>query len=492
MSQMQQYDLAVLGAGPAGHFGAIQAAKAGLKVAVVEEQSRLGGNSTNTGTIPSKSLREATLHLTGIRQRTFYGQYYRVKDIESLRDLHVSANQVVGRNTGVYEDQLRRNGVCLCKGHASFVGERQIVVERPGGVEVFEAKKVLIATGSRPVRPPGLDFDGVHVVDSNQILSLETIPSRLIIVGAGVIGIEYACIFSALGSSVTVIHDRETFLDFADQEVVEILKYKMRTQKVDFRVNEKVEELGRCGDFVYARTASNKEIVGDCVLFCGGRQGNTDLINVEATGLEPDKRGRLTVDENLETNVPGVYAAGDVIGFPALAATSREQGRRAVCHAFNLAPPTEGPLLPYGIYGIPEISMIGPTEKELTEKGISYDVGRARYCEIARGQILGDVDGLLKILFDPDTLKILAIHIIGEGATEMVHIGQAVHAFGGDLHYLAEAVFNYPTLAECYKVAALDGINRASLRDRCLTCKVDLEADAASEDTVDESELETA
>ncbi len=463
MSQMQQFDLAVIGAGPAGHFGAIQAAKAGYKVAVVEQRGRLGGNSTITGTIPSKSLREATLHLTGVRQRTFYGQNYRVRDIESLAELHLSADQVVNRNTSVYEDQLRRNGVTLFRGHASFVGEKQIVVERPSLVEVFTADKVLIAVGSRPAHPPGLDFDGEFVVDSNQILKLDRIPSRLIVVGAGVIGVEYACIFSALGSKVTLIHDGIDFLQFVDRQLIDVLKYKMMASGVEFRMGEKVSEIGRSGDLVFAKTESNKEIVGDCVLFCGGRQGNTDAINIEAAGLAADSRGRLTVDENLETEVEGIYAAGDVIGFPALAATSREQGRRAVCHAFGLSCPDAIAMLPYGIYAIPEISMIGPTESELTEKGIAYECGIARFREIARGQIIGDVDGMLKILFDPETLSILSVHIIGDGATELVHIGQAVAALDGDLHYLAEAVFNYPTLGECYKVAALDGINRARL-----------------------------
>ncbi|MCA8961470.1 MAG: Si-specific NAD(P)(+) transhydrogenase [Planctomycetes bacterium] len=464
---MERFDLVVLGAGPAGHFGAIQAAKAGYSVAVIEEQSRLGGNSTNLGTIPSKSLREATLHLSGIRQRSFYGRNYRVKHVESLADLNLSAHQVIARNTSVYEDQLRRNGVRLYRGHAAFVGERQIVVERPGAIEVLQGEKVLIAVGSRPARPPGLDFDGDRVVDSNQILSLERVPNRLIVVGAGVIGVEYACIFAAIGCQVTLIHDRPEFLDFVDRQLVEVLKYKMMTQGVDFRMNESVVDLGRAGDYVYAHTASHKQIVGDCVLFSGGRQGNTDQINVEAVGLTADSRGRLKVDEFGQTEVHGVYAAGDVIGFPALAATSREQGRRAVCHAFGIGCLDVDTLLPYGIYAIPEISMIGPTEQELTAKSVAYEVGRARYCEIARGQILGDVDGLLKILFDPETLRILAVHVIGEGATELIHIGQAVHALGGDLEYLAEAVFNYPTLAECYKVAALDGINRANLRRRC-------------------------
>lgn len=461
MSQMVKYDLAVLGAGPAGHFGAIQASKAGKRVAVIEQRGRLGGNSTITGTIPSKALREAAMHLTGFRQRAFYGWTYRVRDVERLSDLTFSANQIVCNNANVFEDQLRRNGIERLKGHGSFIAPNQLVVEEQGHVNVLEAERVLIAVGSSPARPPGIDFDGYRVVDSNQILELDHMPDHLLVVGAGVIGVEYACIFAAIGCRVTLVHDRPTYLDFCDRQLVEVLKYHMSCEGVEFRMNEKVTDLRYHGDQVVASTASNKQIVADCVLFSGGRQGNTASINIEAAGLAADARGRVKVDDDFQTDVPGIYAAGDVIGFPALAATSREQGRRAICHAFDLECHTTSGELPFGIYGIPEISMFGPSEEQLTAESIPYEVGIARYREIARGQIMGDTTGLMKLLFDPYTLKLFGAHIIGEGATELIHIAQAVHAFGGTLDYLASNVFNYPTLAECYKVAALDGINRA-------------------------------
>lgn len=467
MNQMLKYDLAVLGAGPAGHFGAIQAAKSGRRVVVIEQRGQLGGNSTITGTIPSKALREAALHLTGFRQRAFYGSTYRVKDVQRLSDLTFSSNQIIQNNASVFADQLRRNGIDLLHGHGSFIASNQMVVEEHGKVNVLEAKRILVSVGSSPARPPGIDFDGSRVVDSNQILELEEIPDHLLVVGAGVIGVEYACIFAAIGCRVTLVHDRDTYLDFCDRQLVEILKYHMSTEGVEFRMNEKVTDLQYHGSQVLASTESNKKIVADCVLFSGGRQGNTDSINIEAAGFTADSRGRISVDENCQTEVPGIYAAGDVIGFPALAATSREQGRRAVCHAFDMACETSASALPFGIYGIPEISMFGPTEEELTRDAIPYELGVARYREIARGQILGDMTGLLKILFDPATLKIFGCHIIGEGATELIHIAQAVHAFGGTLDYLASNVFNYPTLAEAYKVAALDGINRARRLKSC-------------------------
>ncbi|MFN0058717.1 MAG: Si-specific NAD(P)(+) transhydrogenase [Planctomycetota bacterium] len=465
---MDRFDFAVLGAGPAGHFGAIQAAKAGHKVVVIEELARLGGHSTSTGTIPSKALREAVLSLGGVRQRALSGENYSTKEPPTFADLAITTDRIIANENAVFGDQLRRNGVTLLRGHGSFVAPHQLVCESTDGVRVLEAEKILIATGSRPARPPGLDFDGRYVLDSSQILRISAVPRRLIVVGAGVIGVEYACIFAALGCIVTLVNDRHDFLDFADRQIVELLKHQMSRLNIDFRFGEKVTDLQRANHHVVARTASNKSLVGDCVLYCAGRQGNTEQLNLETTGLEADTRGRIKVDDNMQTAVPGLYAAGDVVGFPALAATSREQGRRAACHALGIGCPTSNTLLPYGIYSIPEVSMIGPTEQELTVACTPYEVGRARYREIARGQILGDTDGMLKLLFDPRSLRLLAVHAIGEGATELIHIGQAVHSHGGTLDYFADAVFNYPTLAECYKVAALDGINRAQLAARCL------------------------
>ena len=457
---MDRYDLAVIGSGPAGHFGSIQAAKLGKRVVAIEEHDVLGGTSALQGTIPSKSLREATLHLTGLRQRTFYGINYRVKRDLTLEDVTRTATHIVHQETAVFENQLHRNGIDTLHGRAQFVDAHTLRVSTGAGERLVEADKVLIAVGSRPAHPPDLDFDDRHIIDSNQILRIAALPRRLVVVGAGVIGIEYASIFSALGVQVTVINQGDGFLEFVDREIVERLKFELQERNVDFKFGEKVVSLEIRGERVFAITESNKEIWGDCVLYSIGRQGNTDRLALEAAGLDADRRGRLCVNENLQTEVGNIYAAGDVIGFPALAATSREQGRRAVCHAFGTSCHHSPAKLPYGIYSIPETSLVGATEHELTEQGVPYEVGRARYREIARGQILGDLNGMLKIVFHRETLRILGVHIIGEGATELIHIGQAAEAFGATLHYFVDAVFNYPTLAECYKVAALDGLNR--------------------------------
>ncbi len=457
---MEKVDLVVIGTGPAGHHGAIQAAKLGKKVVAIEEHDRAGGAAAITGTIPSKSLREAALHLTGLRQRAFYGINYMVKEYLTVQDLKGRTEQVVRNETAVFQAQLRRNGVKLVHGRGRFVGPNRISVDSKRGQEEFEADVILLAVGSRPTHPPGLPFDGCRVVDSNQILDLPSLPSRLMVVGAGVIGVEYACIFEALGVEVTLVNQRVDILKFADEQIVDVLKYQMQSRNVNFRLGEEVVGLEVHGNVVVAKTRSNKELISDCVLYSIGRQGNTDDLNLGSAGLTVDNRGRVKVNEYYQTEVPHIYAAGDVIGFPSLASTSREQGRMAMCHAFGVPGKVTPSKLPFGIYTIPEISMIGPTEQELTEKAVPYDVGIARYREIARGQILGDTEGMLKILFHRETLKVLAVHIIGEGATELVHIGQAVEAFGGDLYYFINTVFNYPTLAECYKVAAHDGINR--------------------------------
>lgn len=461
---MEKFDLAVLGTGPAGHYGAIQAAKLGKKVVAIEQRDRVGGVSAITGTIPSKSLREATLHLTGLRQRSFYGMNYAVKEHVTLQDLVASTAQIIRNETSVFEAQLKRNGVRLLRGKGEFTGPHQLRVDTPQGEQFIEADVVLIAVGSRPAHPPDLAFDGRKIIDSSQILNLPALPARLLVVGAGVIGVEYACIFSALGVEVTVVDQREEILEFVDRQILDNLRYQMQNRDVEFKLGEEVVSLEMAGAEVVAVTRSNKRLRSDCLLYSIGRQANADLLNLQATGLSCDGRGRIGANECYQTGVSHIYAAGDVIGFPALAATSREQGRRAVCHAFGVPCEVSAAAVPFGLYAIPEISMFGPSERELTQKGIPFEVGIARYREIARGQILGDTEGMLKMLFHRETLKILAVHIVGEGATELIHIGQAVHAFGGTLPYFIDAVFNYPTLAECYKVAALDGMNRISGR----------------------------
>ncbi len=457
---MDRYDLAVIGLGPAGHFGAIQAAKLGKRVVAVEAADEPGGAAAITGTIPSKSLREATLHLTGMRQRAHYGAHYRVKDDVTIDDLTRSTAKIIGHETGVLRDQLRRNGVEIVAGSASFAAPGEIVVRRGAEEQRLRAANVLIAVGSRPAHPPGMGFDGRFVLDSNQILEIDSIPRTMIVVGAGVIGVEYACIFAALGTRVILINQRDTYLEFVDRQIRLTLAHHMRSRGVEMRFQEEVMSIERRGQYVVAVTISGKEIAADRLLYSIGRQGNTDGLNLEAAGLQADERGRLAVDSNFQTAVPGVYAAGDVVGFPALAATSREQGRTAARHMFGECVECAVSATPFGVYTIPEISMVGPTEEELTASRTPYEIGVARYGEIARGQILGDETGLLKLLFDPSSRRLLAVHVIGEGATELVHIGQAVLALGGTVDYFAETVFNYPTLAECYKVAALDGLNR--------------------------------
>ncbi len=457
---MEHYDVVVIGTGPAGRYGAIQAAKLGKRVVVIEKDLRMGGAAAVTGTIPSKSLREATLHLTGMRQRRFYGMNYRVKDNITLDDLSMTTSQVVSHELQVLEAQFRRNNIEVEQGRARFVGPNEVEIRTEREVKLVRGEKILIACGTTPARPPGVDFDGERVIDSNQILQLEDLPDRLTVVGAGVIGVEYACIYAALGVRVTVVNYSDSFLEFVDRQIIERLKMHMEDQNIEFRLGEKVVDICLRNDTVIAKTESNKEIIGDCLLYSIGRQGATADLSLDLAGLSADKRGRIAVNEHMQTEIEHIYAAGDVVGFPALASSSREQGRHAMSHAFGAPQGADMSRLPYGIYAIPEMSMIGPTEQQLTADGVPYEVGVARYREISRGQILGDTTGMLKLLFHRESHELIAVHVIGEGATELVHIGQAVIDFGGTIDYFVRTVFNYPTLAECYKVAALDGLNR--------------------------------
>ncbi len=459
---MKQYDLLVIGTGPAGHHGAIQAAKLGKKVAVAEMKACLGGACINTGTIPSKTLREAVLHLTGFKQRGLYGMNYDGQFRISMDDLAQRVDQVIRTEIGVFNNQFRRNGVDILAGRASFVDPHVLRIEGPNDESVLcRAEYVLIATGTRPAHSDAIPLDGVHIFDTDALIGLPSLPKLLTIVGGGVIGVEYACMAAALGIQVTLVERRPRVLDFVDDQIVEALSYHMRTEGVTFRLGEEVDEVRQTPEGkVCARLKSKKQIWSDALLYAVGRQGNTDSLNLAAAGLQADERGRLKVNENFQTAVPHIYAAGDVIGFPALASVSMEQGRLAACHAFG-QPATSAPeLFPYGIYAIPEISFVGRTEGQLTEADVPYEIGVAHYREIARGQIIGDTTGLLKLLFHRETRHLLGVHIIGEGATELIHIGQAVLAFEGTIDFFVNTVFNYPTLAECYKVAALAGLNR--------------------------------
>jgi NAD(P) transhydrogenase len=458
---MSDFDVLVLGSGPGGQKAAIAAAKLGRRVGLVERRNMIGGVCINTGTIPSKTLREAVLYLTGMSQRELYGQSYRVKEEITISDLTARTNHVVGREVDVIRSQLSRNHVTLLPGLGRFRDQDTVLVSDGSGQErVVTADKIVIATGTVPARPSSVDFDGQTIIDSDGILGLDRVPRSMIVVGAGVIGIEYASMFAALGTKVTVIEQRMKMLEFCDTEVVEALKYHLRDLAVTFRFGETVAAVNRYAQGTVTILESGKKIPADTVMYSAGRQGMTEELNLPAAGLAADNRGRIKVDEYFRTEVDKIYAVGDVIGFPALAATSMEQGRLAAHHACGEPVHEMHELQPIGIYTIPEISYIGRTEDQLTQDRIPFEVGVSRYRELARGQIIGDSYGVLKLLVSPDDRSLLGVHVFGTGATELVHIGQAVMGCGGTVDYLVDAVFNYPTLAESYKVAALDAMNK--------------------------------
>src|SRR6516164_8382951 len=460
--EANEYDLIVIGSGPAGQKSAICAAKMRKKVAVVDRKKTIGGVCVHTGTIPSKTLREAILYLSGFRQRSFYGRGYVLKDRISMSDLIFRAQAVMAREIEVIKAQLRRNYVTTLDGDARFVDPHTVEVRSDEGSQVARGQYIVIACGTRPAHSADIPIDGRRIFDSDQVHCLEEVPRELIIVGAGIIGLEYASMFAALGVKVTLLDQRPVLLDFVDREVVESLCFQLRQLGTVFRLGEKVVSVGfdTERDRVFAKLASGKNVHGQALLYTIGRQANSDLLNLEAAELAADGRGKLSVNEHYQTAVPHIYAAGDVIGFPALASTSMEQGRLASCHMFGKPGKMPPNLIPYGIYTIPEISMVGRTEEQLTKEKQPYEIGMARYAELAKGQMLGDEQGILKLIFDPETLKLLGVHIIGDRAAEIVHIGQVVLSMGGTIEYFRDSVFNYPTLAEAYKVAALDGLNR--------------------------------
>jgi NAD(P) transhydrogenase len=462
MGGVTHYDLLVLGSGPSGQKAAIAGAKLGRRIALVDRRDMIGGVCIQTGTIPSKTLRESVLYLTGLSQHEFYGHGYRLKDDITFEDLTSRTTHVVGREVDVIRSQLARNRVALLNGTARFTGPHELAIAGDDDNESHvTADKVIIAVGTKPARPPSVDFDGRTIVDSDQVLGLDKIPATMVVVGGGVIGIEYASMFAALGTKVTVVERRDRMLEFCDLEVVEALKYHLRDLAVTFRFRETVARVERHGGGTLTFLESGKKIPADVVLYSAGRQGVTEALSLETAGLAADRRGRIEVDDHYRTSVEHIYAVGDVIGFPALAATSMEQGRRAAYHACG--EPVHGAmgtLQPIGIYTIPEISYVGKTEDELTEVSVPFEVGVARYRELARGQILGDSYGMLKLLVHAEDRTLLGVHVFGTGATELVHIGQTVMGCGGTVDYLVDAVFNYPTLAESYKVAALDAMNK--------------------------------
>jgi NAD(P) transhydrogenase len=468
-----RYDLLVIGSGPAGQKAAIAAAKQNWRVAVVERKRELlGGVSLHSGTIPSKTIREAIVHLTGYRHRSVYEDSYRRKRDITMNDLRRMMAEVARTEWQVIQDQFARNRVTVVCGEAAFADPHRMEITGGGETHFLEANHILLAPGTKPTRPGHIPFNGQTIFDSDEILNLPYVPRSMIVVGGGVIGLEYAIMFATLGVQVTVVDGRNDLLEFCDREIIDTLLHHARTQGMIFRLGESVVEIRPPRPGLVAVTLeSGKRLLGETVLFSVGRVGDTQPLRLENAGLSADARGRLTRNEHFQTAVPHIYAVGDVVGFPALASTAMEQGRQAVCHMLGKTfEPC--PYMPYGLFTIPEISMVGQNEEQLTADRVPYEIGVARFGEIARGQIAGDQTGLLKLLFHRESKKLLGVHVIGESATEIVHIGQAVMALGCTIEYFRDAVFNYPTMAECYKVAALDGLNKLSLWAECESCAV--------------------
>ena len=465
---MKHFDCIVIGTGPAGQKGAIQAAKLGKRVAIIEKNPVLGGTQINTGTIPSKALREAALHLTGANQRGLFGSTQQVKKHITIADLTAVSQQVIRHEWEVIRKQFERNNVELLWGRAEFEDAHHLRIHSADGNEVISSDTFLVAVGTKPARPTTVPFNEKTIFTSDEILVLDTLPKTMIVVGGGVIGTEYACIMATLGVRVTLVEGSTRLLGFLDREISDAFQYFMRQRGITLRLGEKVAKIeeieyqnGKFHRLVQAQLESGKTLRAETLLYAVGRQGVCRALGLDKVGIECDDRERLRVNEHYQTNVEHVYAAGDVIGFPSLASTSMEQGRRAVCHAFGVDVGnynTEH--FPYGIYSVPEISMVGKTEEQLTNDGIPYESGVAHYREIARGKLLGDDLGMLKLLIHQESHKVLGVHAIGTGATELIHIGQAVMALDGDAEYFINNVFNFPTLAECYKVAAYNGLNK--------------------------------
>jgi NAD(P) transhydrogenase len=459
---MSVYDFIVIGSGPAGKRAAVQAAKLGKSVLVVEKGRRVGGVSVHTGTIPSKTLRETVLNLTGWRERGFYGRAYRVKQDIEAKDLMSRLLMTLNHEVDVLEHQFVRNGVKTLFGTARFLDQTHVeVTTATGEIYIHEAGRILIAVGTRPFRPNDIPFNGTNVLDSDEVIELARLPRSLAVVGAGVIGVEYATIFSALDVNVTLIEPRPSFLDFVDSELIEDFTHQLRDRGMTIRLGSKVASITFQNGSPVTTLDNGRQVRTEMLMFAGGRMGATANLNLESCGLTVDSRGRLKINPaTFQTEVPHIYAGGDVIGFPSLASTSMEQGRMAACHAFEIPMPPAPEHFPYGIYSVPEISTVGMNEQEVQQRGIHYECGIARFRETSRGHIMGLDQGLLKMIISIKTRRVLGVHIVGEGATELIHIGQAVINLKGTLDYFIENTFNYPTLAEAYKIAALDAWNR--------------------------------
>jgi NAD(P) transhydrogenase len=462
-----RFDLVVIGAGPAGEKGAAQAAYFGKHVCIVERSPKPGGAAVNTGTIPSKTLRETALYFSGLRQKGLYGVDLRVKHDITISDFMHRERAVVESAWTLIDENLKRHNVTVAQGQARIVDAKTVIVTRYGQPErTVTAETILVATGSHPQQPMGVEVDGSIIVDSDSLLTLEKIPGRMVVIGGGVIGCEYACIFAALGVKVTVINSKSRLLAHLDAEVGEVLRTQMTARLgISVHLDAEPAEIAVEGQHARVVLTDGSELYSDVVLFSAGRVGNTDGLGLEKVGVRCNQRGYIQVDDHYRTAVPSIYAAGDVIGFPALASTAMEQARVAVCHAFDLKYKQQvSSVLPYGVWTIPEIAMVGETEDALKARGAAYEVGRSSYRINPRGQILGDTEGLLKLLFDPDDQHVLGVSIVGEGACELIHLAASVMTFSGSIDYFIQGVFNYPALCDAYKYAAYDGLQALARR----------------------------
>ncbi len=480
MSSKYDYDLVIIGTGPGGQRAAIQATKLGKRVAIIDSRKLVGGICLHDGTIPSKSFREAILHLSGYKERSHYGKAYRVKHDIRMEDLTSRCDGIIDDIEQTIRSQLIRNRAEIFHGFGSIDDPNHVRVKTGSKEQVLSTEVIVIATGTRPWRPNDFEFDPDCILDSDGILHMKKLPKTLAVVGGGVIGCEYGSMFASLGIKVTIVEARSGILSFVDQELVDSLVYNLREQKTSIIVNDKVIKCSRAPDGrAVTYMESGKRIVSEALLVSAGRVGNVEGLNLEKVGIKADARGRIEVNDHFQTAIPNVYAVGDVIGAPALASTSIEQGRRAACHAFGLYEHTSNIPLPYGIFTIPEIAAVGKTEMELSKEKIPYEVGIARFSEVERGKIIGDNNGILKLLFHRNTLQLLGVHVIGEGAAELVHIGQMVMGFKGGIDFLAQCVYNYPTLSQSYKTAALDGLNKTiatqDLPDEAPSTDIDME-----------------
>ncbi len=459
---MNHYDMLVIGSGPSGRRAAVQSAKLGKAVLVVDKGRRLGGVSVHTGTIPSKTFRETVLNLSGWRERGFYGLGYRVKQDISADDLMSRLRMTLDHEVEVLQNQFMRNSVKNLHAAAKFTGPNAATLTMESG-EILEVgfDHALISVGTRPHRPDNIPFDDERIFDSDEILDLKRLPRNMIVIGGGVIGVEYATIFSALDVPVTLIESRDVILDFVDRELVDDFVHQMRDRGMTIRLGCAFKEVAVKGNGVEVSLSDGRMVRADVMLFAAGRSGNVGSLGLDAVGIEPDPRGRIKVDPlTFQTSAPHIYATGDVIGFPSLASTSMEQGRVAACHAFGIKLPPPPETFPYGIYAVPEISTVGQSEEEVKKAGVPYECGIARFRETSRGHIMGVNSGFLKLIFALGTRRLLGAHIVGEGATELIHIGQAVINLGGTVDFFVNNTFNYPTLAEAYKIAGLDAWNR--------------------------------